>query len=64
MQDFDLAVVLLNPEFRQMLIGGLWMTFVVAIGSWCLAMSLAILLLVVRLLPGRVTEWAVGAYDA
>jgi len=55
MQDFDLTAILLNPEFRRMLVGGLWMTFVVAIGSWCLAMSLAILLLVVRLLPGRVT---------
>src|SRR4051812_13544093 len=62
MQDFDLSAVLLNPEFRRMLVGGLSMTFVVAIGSWCLAMSLAILLLVVRLLPGRVTEWVVGAY--
>jgi polar amino acid transport system permease protein len=64
MQDFDLTAILLNPEFRRMLVGGLWMTFVVAIGSWCLAMSLAILLLVVRLLPGRVTEWVVGAYVA
>ncbi|EWY36192.1 ABC transporter permease [Skermanella stibiiresistens SB22] len=64
MQDFDLVAVLTNPEFRAMLLGGLVMTFVVAVGSWCLAMGLAITLLVVRLVPGRVTEWLVGTYVA
>lgn len=62
MQGFDLAAVLLNPEFGGMLLRGLLVTFVVAIGSWCLAMSLAIVLLIVRLTPSRVAGWFVTAY--
>jgi len=62
MQGFDVAAVLLNPEFGGMLLRGLVMTFVIAIGSWCLAMSLAVVLLVVRLTPSRVAGWAVAAY--
>ena len=62
MEGFDLSAILLNPEFSRMLLHGLAMTFVIAIGSWCLAMSLAIVLLVARLLPSRIASGAVAAY--
>ena len=62
MQGFDPSAILLNPEFAAMLRHGLLITFVVAIGSWCLAMSLGIGLLVIRLLPSRVSDGAVAAY--
>ncbi len=45
-----------------MLWKGLQMTFVVALGSWLLAMSLAIVLLVLRLTKVRVAEAFVAAY--
>lgn len=60
MKGFDLFAILLNPEFRGMLIHGLGMTFVVAIGSWLLAMSLGLALLVIRLLPSRIADRAVA----
>lgn len=62
MQGFDLSAVLVNPEFAGMLLRGLVMTFVVALGSWCLAMSLAIVLLVIRLTPSRIADRMVAAY--
>ena len=45
-----------------MLLHGLEMTFVVAVGSWLLAMTLGILLLSIRLAPSRVADRAVAAY--
>ena len=62
MQGFDPYAILANPEFGRMLLHGLGMTFTVAVGSWCLAMSLGVVLLVVRLLPSRIAEGAVAAY--
>ena len=62
MRGFDLWAILVNPEFGLMLLHGLRMTLVVAAGSWCLAMGLAIVLLVVRLLPSRIAEGAAAAY--
>src|SRR5215210_6164653 len=62
MQGFDLSAILVNPEFAGMLLRGLGITFVVALGSWCLAMSLAIVLLVIRLTPSRIADRMVAAY--
>lgn len=62
MQGFDLSAILANPEFGRMLLHGLRTTFVVAFGSWCLAMSLGVVLLVVRLTPSRIADRAVAAY--
>jgi polar amino acid transport system permease protein len=62
MKGFDLAAILLNPEFRAMLAEGMAMTVIVAVGSWLLAMALGIALLLVRLTPSRVADGAVAAY--
>jgi polar amino acid transport system permease protein len=62
MHGLDLTAILLNPQYGQMLVDGLKLTFVVAAGSWLLAMSLAIVLVVIRLAPSRIADWAVGAY--
>ena len=62
MKDFDLLAILLKPEFGAMLLHGLDMTLRIAAGSWLLAMSLAMVLLTVRLLPNVVAERAVAAY--
>ena len=62
MKGFDLAALLLNPDYRSMLVHGLGMTFVVAIGSWLLAMSLGLLLLVIRLAPSRIADAIVAGY--
>jgi polar amino acid transport system permease protein len=62
MKGFDIAALLLNPEFVGMLARGLAMTFVVAVGSWLLAMLLAFVLLAIRLTGVRVLEAAVAAY--
>jgi polar amino acid transport system permease protein len=62
MKDFDLLAVLLKPEFGAMLLHGVEMTLKIAAGSWLLAMGLAIVLLVVRLMPNRVAERVVAAY--
>ena len=62
MKDFDLLAVLLNPEFGAMLLHGVEMTLKIAAGSWLLAMSIAIILLVVRLTPSRIAERTVAAY--
>ena len=42
MKGFDLMAILLNPEFSAMLLHGLQMTLVIAVGSWLLAMTLAV----------------------
>lgn len=62
MKDFNLLALLLNPEFSAMLLQGLKMTLVIAAGSWTLAMTLAVILLAVRMLPSRITERGVQAY--
>ena len=62
MKGFDLTAVLLNPEFAGMLLHGIWMTFVIALGSWLLAMTLGVVLLVIRLLPSRIADGAVAGY--
>jgi len=62
MKGFDLLAILLNPEFRQMLLHGVQLTLVVALGSWLLAMSLAVVLLALRLSPSRIAQRGVMAY--
>ncbi|WP_076998455.1 amino acid ABC transporter permease [Variovorax sp. KK3] len=62
MKDFDLLAILLKPEFGAMLLHGVEMTLKIAAGSWMLAMSLAVVLLTVRLMPSRIGERAVAAY--
>ena len=62
MKGFDLMAILLNAEFGRMLVHGLQMTLVIAVSSWLLAMTLALVLLVVRLSPSRIAERAVAAY--
>lgn len=62
MKGFDLFAILVDPRFTTMLLHGIKMTLVVAIGSWLLAMSLAFVLLGVRLLPHAVPQRLVQAY--
>ena len=62
MKGFDLMAILLNPEFGRMLWHGAQMTLVIAFGSWLFAMSLAVVLLVVRLTPSRIAQRGVVAY--
>lgn len=62
MTGFDLSAILTNPDYVAMLLHGIEMTFVIAIGSWLLAMTLAILLLAIRFSPGRFGDWFVAAY--
>lgn len=62
MKGFDVLAILLNAQFAEMLLHGLRLTLVIAVGSWLLAMSLAVVLLVVRLLPSRAAERAVQGY--
>jgi polar amino acid transport system permease protein len=62
MKGFDLTAILLNSEFAGMLVHGIRMTFVIAVGSWLLAMTLGVLLLVIRLLPSWTADRAVAGY--
>ncbi|MGO4394919.1 amino acid ABC transporter permease [Variovorax sp. M-6] len=62
MKDFDLLAILLKPEFGAMLLHGMALTLKIAVGSWLLAMSIAVVLLVVRLSANPVAERAVVAY--
>jgi polar amino acid transport system permease protein len=62
MKGFDLWAILLKPEFGLMLLHGIQMTLIVALASWLLAMSLAIVLLAVRLAPSRIAQRGVMAY--
>lgn len=62
MTGFDLTAILGNPEYVAMLVHGIEMTFVIAICSWLLAMSLAVVLLAIRFSPGRVGNSVVAAY--
>ena len=62
MKGFDLIAILVNPEFAKMLLHGAQMTLVIALCSWLLAMSLAVVLLVVRLAPSGIAQRVVKAY--
>lgn len=62
MSGFDVMAILANPEFVRMLVRGVQMTIIVFVGSWTLAMSLAAVLLAVRMLPSRAAEGFVAAY--
>lgn len=62
MKDFNLLAILLNPEFGTMLLHGLRTTLAIAAGSWLLAMTLAVVLLTLRLTPSRVTQRGVQGY--
>jgi polar amino acid transport system permease protein len=62
MKDFDLLAILLKPEFGAMLLHGMVLTLKIAVGSWLLAMTMAVVLLVVRLSANPVAERAVAAY--
>ncbi|CZT36595.1 amino acid ABC transporter permease [Rhizobium sp. 9140] len=62
MSGFDITAILSNPDYVAMLIEGIKMTFVIAIGSWVLAMTLAVLLLALRFSPGRFGNAFVSAY--
>jgi polar amino acid transport system permease protein len=62
MEGFDLWAILGNAEYAAMLRHGIRFTFIVFVCSWLLAMSLGILLLVVRQLPGRLSNAVVTAY--
>jgi polar amino acid transport system permease protein len=62
MKGFDVMAILLNAEFGRMLLHGVQMTLLIAFGSWLLGMTLAVILLVVRLTPSRIAERAVMAY--
>jgi len=62
MKDFNLMAILLNADFGAMLVKGLQMTLKIAAGSWLLAMTLALVLLVVRLAPSRVGQRLVEVY--
>ncbi len=62
MKNFDLLAILLKPEFGAMLLHGLELTLKIAAGSWLLAMSIAVVLLMVRLSANPVAERLVAAY--
>ena len=62
MQGFDVTAILLNPQLAGMLADGFLVTLIIATGSWLLAMSLGILLLMIRLMPSRIANHAVRAY--
>jgi polar amino acid transport system permease protein len=62
MKGFDLWAILSNPEFGAMLLHGVKLTLIVALASWLLAMTLALVLLAVRLAPSRIAQRSVMAY--
>ena len=62
MSGFDLGAILNNADYVSMLLHGIQMTFIIYAGSWLLAMSLAIVLLAIRLSPFRFGDPLVAAY--
>jgi polar amino acid transport system permease protein len=62
MQGFDLWDILGNADYAAMLWHGVQFTFIVFVGSWLLAMSLGIALLIIRQIPGPFAERVVGGY--
>jgi len=59
---FDLSAILTNPDYVSMLLHGIEITFIIYAGSWVLAMSLAVVLLAIRLSPFRFGDPIVAAY--
>lgn len=62
MKDFSLLAILLKPDFADMLLHGLKVTVLIALCSWLLAMTLAVLLLGLRITPSVVARRGVEAY--
>ncbi len=62
MKGFDVLAILLNADYAGMLWQGLRLTVIVFFGSWLLAMSLALVLQAVRLLPFAPAQRLVDAY--
>lgn len=62
MNGFDLSAILRNQEYMAMLVHGIEMTFVIYVGSWLLAMTLAVILLCIRFSPSRFGDRVVAAY--
>ncbi|EHS49405.1 polar amino acid ABC transporter, inner membrane subunit [Rhizobium sp. PDO1-076] len=62
MTGFDLSAILSDPDYVQMLLHGIEMTFVIFFGSWMLAMTLAFTLLGIRFSPFRFGDRFVAAY--
>lgn len=62
MKDFNLLALLLKPEFLAMVLNGLKVTVLIALCSWLLAMSLALILLGMRMTPSRIAQRVVEAY--
>ncbi|MBB4008277.1 amino acid ABC transporter permease [Allorhizobium taibaishanense] len=62
MTGFDLSAILKDPAYVAMLVHGVEMTFVIFVGSWILAIGLAITLLSIRFSPFRFGEPIVAAY--
>lgn len=62
MPGFDLAAVLGNPAFRALIVAGAEITLAIFVCSWLLGMSLALVLMVIRLTPSRFGERFVAAY--
>ncbi|MGY5801971.1 amino acid ABC transporter permease [Rhizobium sp. LEGMi12c] len=62
MSGFDLSAILRNPDYVSMLLQGIEMTFVIYVGSWLLAMTLAVLLFAFRVSPLRIGDPIVKAY--
>jgi polar amino acid transport system permease protein len=59
---FDLMSVLSNQEYIGMLLHGIKITFAIFLGSWSLAMSLALVLLCIRFSPFKFGDRLVAAY--
>jgi len=64
MNDFNLTAILMNAEYGAMLIKGVKLTLLVALCSWTLAMTLALMLLTLRLTSLAWAQKLVAGYVA
>ncbi len=62
MKGFDVWAILMDPRFTAMLVHGVKMTLIIALASWLLAMSLAFVLLALRLMPNVISQRFVQGY--
>jgi polar amino acid transport system permease protein len=62
MNHFDLAAIFAHPEFRAMLWTGVRFTLLVFAGSWLLGMTLAAVLLTIRLTTSTIAQHFVAGY--
>ena len=62
MKSFDLSAILLNGDYEALILTGIRFTFAVFGGAWLLAIALAMVLLIVRLMPSTIAQRAVAAY--